>query len=353
MITVYSAQHALHRPATEVLFGRLVPHRELPERATNIAGQLRAADLGRVIPPCAHGLDALTRVHSSDLIEFLATAAEQWAASGRPLPALPHTWPRTGYTDERRARAPGRRIGYFAADTCTPITEGTWAAARSAADCALTAAALLAAGEAEGLAFALCRPPGHHAGRGYFGGYCYLNNAALAADLLAEKGMTAILDIDYHHGNGTQDIFWERPDVVYVSIHADPDHEYPFYSGYRHETGGGPGAGATRNYPLALGAAPGEWLGAFRDAVRFVASLAPEHQVVSLGTDTAAGDPIGTFRLTTTEFTLIGSAVASLGIPVLYVLEGGYQPGHIAGHILRVLQAHDPAFGRLGSTAPP
>ena len=333
-----------------MLFGRVVPHRDVPERAANLAGQVRASGLGEVIPPGEHGLDALTRVHARDLVEFLSTAAQQWAASGNPLPALPHTWPRTGFTDARQARTPGRRIGHFAADTCTPITEGTWAAARSAADCALTGAALLASGEAGGLVFALCRPPGHHAGRGYFGGYCYLNNAALAADFLAEKGRTVILDIDYHHGNGTQDIFWERPDVVYVSIHADPDHEYPFYSGYQHETGAGPGTGATRNYPLAVGAAPGEWLSAFRDAVRFVAALAPEYLVVSLGTDTAAGDPIGTFRLTPAEFTLVGSTLAALSIPALYVLEGGYLTGQIAGHVLHVLRAHDLASGKPGST---
>ena len=158
---------------------------------------------------------------------------------------------------------------------------------------------------------------------------------------MAPRGRTAILDIDYHHGNGTQDVFWERSDVAYLSVHALPDEDYPFYTGYEDETGAGPGLGFTRNYPVPVHSAPSVWISAFENALAEVQSLKPEYLVVSIGTDTAANDPIGTFALSEREFSHIGRSIAALGAPTLYVMEGGYEVPLETPHVLHVLRAHD------------
>jgi acetoin utilization deacetylase AcuC-like enzyme len=202
--------------------------------------------------------------------------------------------------------------------------EGTYQAAISSANCALSGAKAIAA-EGERTVFALCRPPGHHAGKSYCGGYCYLNNAAIAANWLSEIGKVAILDIDYHAGNGTQDIFYERSDVLTISIHADPDFAYPAFCGYADETGAGPGSGWHRNFPLPAGTDDSGYLSTLDEALALIKSFTPTFLVVSAGMDLYSNDPIGSFNVTRVGIEQIGMRIASLNLPTLIVMEGGYE----------------------------
>jgi acetoin utilization deacetylase AcuC-like enzyme len=228
---------------------------------------------------------------------------------------------------DKNARVPASiqgRLGYYSFDSSAPITAGTWRAAYDAAQCALTAAGLLDQGEHA--AFALCRPPGHHASTAYFGGYCYLNNAAIAAQALLERGRSriAILDVDYHHGNGTQSIFYARNDVLFASIHGDPQHEYPYFSGYAAQTGSGAGAGYTCNFPLPLGSGPERWFDALGQACARIREFWPQALVISLGVDTFERDPISSFKLRSADYRELGHAIRQLDVPTLFALEGGY-----------------------------
>ena len=209
-------------------------------------------------------------------------------------------------------------------DSGSPMVAGTWAAAKAAADAAVSASACVAAGERA--AFCITRPPGHHAGMDFMGGYCFLNNAATAAEYLRGAGCerVAILDVDYHHGNGTQSIFYRRSDVLTVSVHGDPRTEYPFYLGHADEVGEGAGEGFNRNLPLVAGCAPEEWFEALEHACYGVEQFRPEALVVSLGLDTFAEDPICRFNLPCEAFSRLGSRVKALGVPTVFVLEGGY-----------------------------
>jgi acetoin utilization deacetylase AcuC-like enzyme len=263
-------------------------------------------------------------VHSPELVGFLEQAWPAWRAAGGPEVLIPDT-----FALGRLARGGGRdpgggigRAGWFCFDTATPLVAGSFAAAVAAADAALTAADLVAGGQPA--AYALCRPPGHHAGPGYYGGFCLLNNAAIAARRLAALGRVAVVDVDFHHGNGTQDIFWEDPEVLYVSLHGDPAVHYPFFTGGAGETGGGPGAGATRNLPLPDGTGDDAYLEALAEAMAAVDAFDPAVVVVSAGFDTFEDDPIGAFRVTTGGFARIGAALAAAGRPLLVVQEGGY-----------------------------
>jgi acetoin utilization deacetylase AcuC-like enzyme len=194
-------------------------------------------------------------------------------------------------------------------------------------------------------AYALCRPPGHHAGRAVFGGYCFLNNAALAAQHLLDDGArrVAVLDIDYHHGNGTQDIFYRRADVLFASIHADPRTEYPFYLGHADETGDGAGEGFNLNLPLAAGATSAQWFAALETACIRIAGFGADALVVSLGVDTFAGDPLSRFALQSADFLRIGERIAHLGLPTAFVFEGGYSVAEIGINVVNVLEGFETA----------
>ena len=230
-------------------------------------------------------------------------------------------------------------MGYYSFDAGTPITAGTWQAAQSSADVAVTAAKLLAEGGHPAI-FALCRPPGHHAAADLYGGYCFLNNAAIAAQYLIDGGAerVAILDVDYHHGNGTQAIFYDRPDVLFLSLHGDPREEYPFFLGWADERGDGPGEGFNVNYPLPWGTGFPAWSEALEDACKRVADYAPDVLLVSLGVDTFKGDPISKFRLESDDFTTYGARIARLGLPTLFVMEGGYAVEQVGVNTVNVLQ---------------
>jgi acetoin utilization deacetylase AcuC-like enzyme len=263
------------------------------------------------------------------MLRYLESAWDEWRREGTGrdaivpdtilMPAL-----REGLGDAPEPESPSGRIGYWCFDTMTAIVEGTYPAARAAVDVALTTARLVADGEP--LAYGLCRPPGHHAARAMFGGYCYLNNAAVAAEWLVRRTgeRIAILDLDVHHGNGTQQIFYEREDVLYVSLHADPATTFPYFAGYTSETGTGRGRGTTVNVPLPPGTGDEAYAAALETALDRIAGLGPGPIVVSLGLDTYEEDPIGPLRLSAGAYHPMATRVAALGRPLVVLLEGGY-----------------------------
>jgi acetoin utilization deacetylase AcuC-like enzyme len=324
--------HRGHDPPHEVDLGRVVrPVYERPARAERLRAALTEAG-HPLVAAAGHGLAPVLAVHDRALVEFLEGAYAAWRAAGGPRTLIPDTFALTGLGRGAGAAAAAGgtgRPGRFCFDTATPLVAGSWRAAREAVDVALTGADLLAGGA--GAAYALCRPPGHHAGPGYYGGFCLLNNAAVAAAALRRLGRVAVVDVDFHHGNGTQDVFWEDPGVLYVSLHGDPAGHYPHFTGTAAEAGGGPGTGATRNLPLPDGTGDEDYLAALATAAEAVAGFGAEVMVVSLGFDTLDGDPIGAFRLTPDGFGRVGRLLAGLGLPALLVQEGGYALEAIGG----------------------
>ena len=338
--TIYSDTHRTHYIERELSGNKLIPCYELPVRADNVLAHVRDAGLGPIVAPRDHGRAPLTAIHSPDYVEFLERAWRDWVAAGGSGDAFSNCNPRGDMSDQVPASINGR-LGYYSFDASAPITPGTWDAAYQAAQCALTGADLLLDGERA--AFALCRPPGHHASTNYFGGYCYLNNAAIAAQALLDQGREriAILDVDYHHGNGTQSIFYARGDVLFASIHGDPDQEYPYFSGRATETGTGDGTGTTCNYPLPLGSGSDRWFGALDLACSQIAGFAPDVVIVSLGVDTHEDDPISSFKLRTTDYLELGRKVGELGRPTLFALEGGYALDAIGQNVANTLSGFE------------
>jgi acetoin utilization deacetylase AcuC-like enzyme len=337
MITIFSADHALHQSPGELIYSEFVPAFEKPERAELIIARVREVGLGPVESPTPFPPEAITAIHAPGLVALLQTAHREWLAMGRTGAAYPYTWGTRGMRADRVPATLDGRLAYYSFDCGTPITATSWHAIKASADTALTAAARLSAGAAA--AFALCRPPGHHAGSDHFGGYCFLNNAALAAQRLLDDGAgrVAILDIDYHHGNGTQQIFYRRDDVLVVNIHADPDQEYPYLLGFPDEHGQGRGEGFNVNLALPWGTGWDSWSKALHFALLRIRAHAPDAIVVSLGVDTYKDDPISKFLLEHEHFTAIGGQIATLGKPTLFVMEGGYAVAEIGINAVNVL----------------
>lgn len=340
MHTVYNDQHALHHGKVEMFRGELVPCFEVPARADYVLRELRERELGAITLPGLFDEAAIARVHAPRYLDFLSKAWEEWVAldpANAARDALPSYWPiRTFRSDVLPASFPAR-LGLFSYDAGTPLTSGAWAAARAGAACALTATRRVLDGERA--AFALTRPPGHHAGADFFGGYCFINNAAIAAQALRDAGAerVAVLDIDYHHGNGTQAIFYDRADVQFTSLHGDPHTEYPYYLGYADERGAGAGLGFNHNLPLARGTDFATWREALRSALRGIADFSPDALVVSLGLDTFAGDPIAGFTLATPDYLRVGEDLARPGLPTVFVFEGGYAVAEVGVNAVNVL----------------
>ena len=314
----FDPRQLAHAPERELHNGGYVPYAEHPGRAGAILAGIGGTEL-----PGDQGEAPLLRVHSPAYLAFLRTAHQEWRSAGREGDASGYTWP----VVRRRPLDPDRidaKLGLYSYDAATPIAEGSWISAYWSAQTAL--AGLQAVFDGERTGFALCRPPGHHCGADYLGGYCYLNNAAIAAEaaIAAGKKRVAMLDIDYHHGNGTQDIFYARGDVLFVSIHADPRTDYPFFWGHADEIGEGDGEGATLNLPLPRGTAMAEFEPAMARALERIADFGAELLIVSYGADTYEGDPISQFRLKTEDYPRLGRMAASLGLPTLIVMEGGY-----------------------------
>jgi acetoin utilization deacetylase AcuC-like enzyme len=354
MQIIDSLAHTRHDPPFEILDGQRTPYFETPRRAAIIAEALAAAGFPAPLPPRAFGIEPILAVHTKEYVTYLEQAYGRWVAAGRsPEGVIPSTLPLGGMGG--RSTAPTANAGRYCFDLSAPIVAGTYAAACGAVDCALTGAALLLDGART--AYALCRPPGHHAMPALAGGYCYLNNVAIAANHLslaqspaAEAGRrpwgmapatVAVLDIDYHHGNGTQAIFYERSDVFFASIHADPDREYPYFLGFADERGAGPGEGYNLNIPLEAGVDDARYLGALEQALEAITAYSPRFLVVSAGLDTFADDPLGDFALSAAAYPAIGRRIAQIGLPTLFVQEGGYAVDDLGRNVVGLLEGFE------------
>jgi acetoin utilization deacetylase AcuC-like enzyme len=342
MITFYNHLHAQHQGKVEMFRGALVPCYEVPARADHVLAELQRRKLGTVQHPNAFDDAVLERIHSPRYLQFLATAWDQWVAldpANAGTDILPSVWPTRTFRTDIEPDNFSAKMGLYSFDAGTPFTAGTWVAARAGANCALSAAQAVLAGDPA--AFALSRPPGHHAGADFFGGYCFLNNAALAAQYLRDAGMerVAVLDIDYHHGNGTQACFYDRPDVFFASIHGDPRTEYPFFLGHADETGVGAGKGFNLNLPLPRGTGYPAWAAALDTALARIQQFGAQALVVSMGMDTFVGDPISGFTLHSDDYLRVGERLRACGLPTVLVFEGGYAVQEVGVNAVNVLQA--------------
>jgi len=343
MKTFYSPAHLEHAPTEEFGGGRLTPAVEIPERVEQVKRRIEARKLGPILSPARFPDEAILRVHDDAFVRFLTGAHDDWRAMNGNIAAIPSVWPARGLR-ERRSGDIESRLGSYCFDTATPIVKGTWAATREAVDIALSAAQAIKDGERA--AFALARPPGHHAASDLFGGYCYLNNVAIAAQWFADRGLKpAIIDVDYHHGNGTQTIFYRRDDVFFTSIHADPSFAYPHFLGFADERG--EGKGEDRNFNLALPKGT-DWFAyapALDAALTAVKTFGPDVLLVSLGLDTFEADPICQFKLRGDDYLRMGEAIASAGFPTAFIFEGGYNIEHLGVNTVNVLEGFVGACG--------
>lgn len=343
---ISSDAHLGHTGLVEFSAGREIACHESPERVIEIERALRTDGSFRFETPVDHGSGPILAVHDAALVEVVEHAWTDALTAGEAdgsHPLIPDTYLLEAYPGPMRLGAlpdgAHRRLGAFCFDSATPIVAGTAAAARAAVDVGLSAAERVVEGAQ--LAYGLCRPPGHHAARRMLGGYCFYNNAAIVAEWLRrDAGFTrvAILDVDYHHGNGTQQFFWERGDVLYVSLHADPARAYPYFSGHAAETGAGDGAHLTRNFPLPARTALDGYASALHAALGLIAAFeADAPLIVSLGFDTFERDPIGDLALRTPDYGEIGGMIGALGARVVALQEGGYAVDAIGANAVAFL----------------
>ncbi|GAB4530626.1 MAG: acetylpolyamine amidohydrolase AphB [Parvularculaceae bacterium] len=341
MLTITDPDLLLHHGAGELNAGKITPCFEQPARLKAVLDALAEARWPAPIPPDpsarAAAEAAMRSVHAGEFIDFLKSAHADWRAAGRDGDALPLSAIGRRMHADRPPETIDGMLSYYAIDPGTPITADTWRTLEAGAACILTAVDRL---QQAGSVFALIRPPGHHAGRDYYGGYGFVNMAAVAAQALREIGASriAVLDVDYHHGNGTQDIFYDRGDVFYASIHADPRRQFPFFLGYADETGAGAGEGANLNLPLPWNTAWSSWSEALAAACARLKSFGAEALVVSLGFDAFERDPISHFKLTTEDFGRMGAAIAKQQLPTLFVFEGGYAIDALGANTLAALE---------------
>ena len=322
--TIAPPRHGIARPFKVLVTPQHQVHHvrergyvERPVRVGRIMNHIRSLPGLEVAEVHDHGVDPVIAVHDADFVRYLEQVCLKLATDRTIYPYV--------FPIRQRARKPVDeevQAGYYCIDTFTPLTHNAYIAARAAANCAMSGAELLQRGEQ--LVYALCRPPGHHAESAVYGGFCYFNNAAIAAQALSAAGRVATLDIDFHHGNGTQEIFAGRCDVLTISIHGDPSYAYPYFAGFADERGEGEGAGYNHNFPLPENVGDDDYLRTLAQAVELIARFAPRYLVVSVGLDIAKGDPTGAWAITTDGFERIGRAIAALGLPTLAVQEGGY-----------------------------
>jgi acetoin utilization deacetylase AcuC-like enzyme len=340
-----SPRHQLHDPDHEIQVSGLQPPFEHPGRAEAIRAALAADERFVIAEPADWGTASIEAVHDPGLVRFLASAREEYQRDVRSahdvVPdvfALPGLRAGMGGGHGEPATVAARLGGWWCFETTTPLTAGTYEAARSAVDCALSTARAVLDGEP--IAYGLCRPPGHHATRSLYGGYCFFNNAAIAAAYAVAEtaGRVAVLDVDYHHGNGTQQVFYDRDDVAFVSLHGDPARAYPYHTGFADETGAGRGAGSTRNIPLPPATDDEAYLAVLDRALAAVDAFDPAVVVVSLGVDTYVDDPMCDLAVTTEGFGRCGRAVASLGRPLVVLQEGGYADDALGANVTSWLQ---------------
>ncbi len=310
MITFHNPLHTLHQGKLEMFRGQLVPCFEVLARVAHVLAEIERRGLGSVRQPTAFDDSALTAIHTPRYLDFLAHAWDEWVAldpANAARDALPSLWPVRSFRSDVLPANFSARMGLFSFDAGTPLMAGTWTAARAGAD--------------------------------FFGGYCFLNNAALAAQQLREQdaARVAVLDIDYHHGNGTQAIFYARSDVFFTSIHGDPNTEYPFYLGYADEQGEADGLGCNQNLPLPRGTGFAVWRAALAQALQGIARFSADALVVSLGLDTFDGDPVAGFQLQSDDYLRVGADIAAAGLPTVFVFEGGYAVAEVGVNAVNVL----------------
>lgn len=340
MKTIHSTLHEQHAPTTGFSLGKIIENFEKPSRVQFILNELKKRQFGSVIAPESFSHEAILKIHSADYLTFLQNAHKEWMAGGFEGNATASIFTVAHNRTKPPAHIDGK-LGYYFGDTIVSLTATSWPAIEASAFCALTCHKLITQGEKS--AFALCRPPGHHASANVAAGYCFLNNSAIAAQAFIDSGYkkVAILDVDYHHGDGTQNIFYKRNDVLTVSIHADPDVDYPYFRGHANETGEGEGVGFNSNYPLPHGTAWQSYEEALKDALSHIRTFKPDVVVVPLGVDTFEKDPISLFKLKNEDYIRLGEHIASLGVPTLFVMEGGYAVEDIGINVVNVLSGFE------------
>lgn len=305
-------------------------------RVDSILQALKTEPWAEFLPPQDFGLEPILQVHTPRYLDFLNGAYQSWKCQSQQ-PGMAFVPYKPGFDPQtvRFEQIPDQD-GFFMTDMYVPFNEHTFSAAISSAQCGLSAAQNIVTHK--GTSFGLCRPPGHHSGAEVCGGFCYLNNAAIAAQWLSHLGKVALLDIDYHAGNGTQSIFYERPDVFTISLHADPAWEYPSYSGYTDETGTGAGEGFHRNFPLPHRTGDQLYLQTLEQAISLIQDYSPAFLVVSAGFDTFLGDPLGDFEITRNGFAEIGQRISNLQLPSAILLEGGYKTDELGYNVASFLR---------------
>lgn len=337
MKVIVSKDHQGHTGAKEMRYDRMIPMSESPDRVDIILGALNESGFFNLQKPVGFGLDEVLRIHDPDFVKFLKDCYTLWEKQfGSNGFATAYTFGMRGM-DQKPNSSVHSMLSCYTFDVCVPFVDGTWKAINSSKDVALTGAKLIIGGERS--IFSLCRPPGHHASKDLAGGYCYLNNAAIAAQYYLDHGANkvAILDIDYHHGNGSQNIFYERADVLFTSLHCRPEDEYPFLLGYQNETGLGAGENFNFNFPMPLGTTYTVWEQALVCAITKIKKYAPEVIVVSLGVDTFIDDPVGGFKLLSEDFLDIGKKISQLRRPTHFVMEGGYAKAELGINVSNVI----------------
>lgn len=340
MIIVLNHDYAQHNPQTELYHGKMVPCFENPTRLKTIQACFVANGHNEFIKPNDYGLAPILAVHPEHYVTFLQNAWHQWEAAGNEGEILPYVWPAPGLKRLTHDNFDAK-LGQYAFSGDTPIVAGTWNAIYQGAQAALSAVDLISKGAPA--AFALTRPPGHHAHAALFGGYCFLNNAAIAAQSALDKGYgrVAILDVDYHHGNGTQDIFYQRDDVLTISLHGCPKTNFPYYLGYAEEVGEGKGEGFNLNLPLKDGTTFEQWHAAYEQAANKIKDFDANLLIVPLGVDTFENDPISNFKFKTQDYLTLGSVIANLNLPTIFVMEGGYDVAPLGQNVFNVIAGYE------------
>jgi len=339
MKVFYTSEHQSHAPESFMLRGQRVPCPEIPQRAEILK---KAVSRHELLKCSNHGSGAIEAVHDSNYLEFLHSGFDEWSAlDGASPEIIPNVHPNRNMSHVPRHIV--GRAGFYQSDTSCPIGAGTGAAAVASAQCALSAADTVLSSSEDRVAYALCRPPGHHAYADMAGGFCFINNVAAAAQACLNHGATrvAILDIDVHHGNGTQGIFYHRNDVLTLSLHGDPDYFYPFYAGYADETGIGDGLGANRNRPLPKGTGDSDYLQALEPELEAIMSFAPDVLLVALGLDGSEHDPLAFLAITTAGFRAIGERIGGLTLPTVLVQEGGYVSNVLGDNLSAFLAGYE------------
>ncbi len=346
MITFYDPQHTRHAPIFEFYRGARVPCFENPSRGQFVFDELHARGHSLRVPS-VDSTAAIHQIHSARYIDFLRTAWLQWLAldsNNAHVQPFPSAWPVRNLRSDIEPQNFIAKLGLYSMDNGTPLDAGTWAVTKAAADAAVEAAHCIANGE-RGV-FCATRPPGHHAGADFMGGYCFLNHAAIGAQELRNLGFAkvAIFDVDFHHGNGTQEIFYQRDDVFYGSLHGNPSTEYPFYLGHADEVGVGNGLSCNFNLPLPAQTNAVDWFAAYQIVANRIAQLKPSALVVSLGLDTFIDDPIAKFKLTSDDYFELGRRIGDIGLPTVFILEGGYAAQALGVNAVNVIEGFEASY---------